>query len=91
MFMPRCKRAGQQHNVKIGNRFFEDVAGFKYLATTQTDENSVHVELKRRLNLGKACYRSVQSLLSNCLLCRNLEVKISKTTVFPFVLNGCEA
>jgi hypothetical protein len=47
-------------------------------------------EIKSRLNLKKACYRSVQSLLSSRLLSRNINIKIYKTIILPFVLYGCE-
>jgi hypothetical protein len=47
-------------------------------------------EIKSRLNSGKACYHSVQSLLSSRLLSRNVEVKIYKTIILPVVLYGCE-
>jgi hypothetical protein len=47
-------------------------------------------EIKSRLNLGNACYHSVQSLLSSCLLSRNIEVKIYKTIILPVVLYGYE-
>jgi hypothetical protein len=40
--------------------------------------------------MGNACYHSVQSLLSSCLLSRNLKVKIYKTIILPVVLYGCE-
>jgi hypothetical protein len=40
--------------MKIGNRPFEDVAEFKYLRTTLTDQNCMHKEIKSRLNLGNA-------------------------------------
>jgi hypothetical protein len=38
--------------MKIAWRFFENVAGFKYLATTLAHENCIHVE--RKLNSGNA-------------------------------------
>jgi hypothetical protein len=43
-----------------------------------------------RLNSGNACYHSVQSLLSSCLLSRNVKVQICKTIILPVVLYGCE-
>jgi hypothetical protein len=50
----------------------------------------MHEETTSRLNLGNACYHSVQSLLSSCLLYRNLKVKIYETIILPAVLYGCE-
>jgi hypothetical protein len=43
-------------------------------------------EIKSRINLGNACYHSVQSLLSSRLLSRNVKVKIYKTIILPVVL-----
>jgi hypothetical protein len=62
------------------------VEKFKYLGTTLTDQNYMHEEINSRLNSGN----SVQSLLSSRLLCRNLKIKIYKTTILPVVLYGCE-
>jgi hypothetical protein len=61
MLMSR-KKAGQRQSIKIANRSFEDVAKFKYLRTTLTDQNCMQEEIKMRLNSGNACYHSVQSL-----------------------------
>jgi hypothetical protein len=47
-------------------------------------------DIKSRLNLRHVCYHSVQSLLSSCLLSRNVKVKIYKTIILPVVLHGCE-
>jgi hypothetical protein len=85
-----CKKAGQKHGIKKANRSFEGVAKFKYLGTTLTDQNCMQEEIKSRLNSGNACYHSVQSLLSSCLLSRNVKVKIYKTIIPPVVLYGCE-
>jgi hypothetical protein len=35
-------------------------------------------------------HHSAQSLLSSCLLSRNVKVKIYKTIILPVVLYGCE-
>jgi hypothetical protein len=50
----------------------------------------MHIEIKSRLNSGNAYYHSIQSLLSSCLLSRNIKVKIYKRVILPVVLYGCE-
>jgi hypothetical protein len=84
------QKIGQKHSIKIANRSFENVAKFKYLGTTLTDQNCMHEEIKSELNSGNACYHSVQSLLSSCLLSGNVKVKIYKIIILPVILYGCE-
>jgi hypothetical protein len=84
------QKIGQKHSIKIANWSFEDVAKFKHKGTTLTDQNCMHEEINSRLNLGNACYHSVQSLLSSCLLSRNMKVKIYKTIILSVVVYGCE-
>jgi hypothetical protein len=67
-----------------------NLAKFKYLGTTLTDQDCMQEEIKGRLNSGNACYHSVQSLLSSRLLYRNIKVKIYKTIILPVVLYECE-
>jgi hypothetical protein len=86
----RCEKVGQKHSIKIANRFFEDMAKFRYLGTTLTDQICMREEIKSRLNSGNACYHSVQSLLSSRLLCRNVKVKMYSTIILPVALYGCE-
>jgi hypothetical protein len=50
MLMSGSPKIGQKHSIKIVNRSFEDVAKFKYLRTTLTDQNCMHEEIKGRLN-----------------------------------------
>jgi hypothetical protein len=85
------KKAGQKHSIKIVNWSFEGEAKFRYLGTTLTDQNSINEEIKSRLNLGNACYLSVQSFLSSSRLpSRNIKVKIYKTIILQVVLYGCK-
>jgi hypothetical protein len=68
MIMSRHSNSGQNQNIRIANESFENVATFKYLGTTLTNQNGIHDEIKSRLNSGNACYYSVQNLLSSCLI-----------------------
>ena len=63
---------------------------FKYLGTSLTNQNSIHEEIKCRLQSENACYCLVQNLLSSSLLSKNIKVKIYRTIILPFVLCGCE-
>jgi hypothetical protein len=90
MLMCHSQKIGQKHSIKTANRSFEDVAKFEYIGTSLTDQNYMHEEIKSRLNLGNACYCSVQSLLSSRLLSTNLKVKIYKTISLQVILYGCE-
>jgi hypothetical protein len=90
ILMSCSQKIGQKHSIKIANRSFEDVANFKYLGTTPTDQNCIQVEISSRLNAGNACYNSIQSLLSSRLLAINVKVKTYKTIILQVVLYGCE-
>jgi hypothetical protein len=52
MLLSRHQNAGQKHDMKIANRSFENVAQFRYLGTTATNENLIHEEIKGKLNSG---------------------------------------
>jgi hypothetical protein len=90
MIMSRHPNSGQNQNIRIANESFENVAKFKYLGATLTNQNDIHDEIKSRLNSGNACYYSVQNLLFSCLISKNLKVKIYETVILPFVPYGCE-
>jgi hypothetical protein len=56
MLLSRHQNAGQNHDINIGNRSFENVAEFKYLGMPITNRNLVQEEIKRRLNSGNFFY-----------------------------------
>jgi hypothetical protein len=53
--MSCSQNVGQKYSIKIANMSFEDVAKFKYLGTTLTDQNHMHEGSKSRLNSGNGC------------------------------------
>jgi hypothetical protein len=79
MLVSHDQNAGQNQDIKIGNRSFENMPQFKYLGMTVTNRNLIQEEIKGRLNSGNACYHSVQNLLSS-----------RKTIILPVVLYDCE-
>jgi hypothetical protein len=54
MLLYRHQNVGQNRDVKIAKRSFENVSQFKYLGTTVTNQNLIQEEIKRRLNYGNA-------------------------------------
>jgi hypothetical protein len=55
MVISRDQNAGQNHNIKIDNKYFERVESFNYLGTTLTNRNSIQEDIKSRLKSGNAC------------------------------------
>ncbi|KAJ4446465.1 hypothetical protein ANN_13161 [Periplaneta americana] len=90
MIMSRDGNIVRNGNIKIGDLSFEEVEKFKYLGATVTNINDTREEIKRRINMGNACYYSVEKLLSSSLLSKNLKVRIYKTVILPVLLYGCE-
>jgi hypothetical protein len=90
MIMSRHSNSGQNQNIKTANESFENVAKFKYLGTTLTNQNDILDEIKSRLNSGNACYYSVKNMLSSRFVSKNLKIKIYKIIILPVVLYGYE-
>ncbi|KAJ4431573.1 hypothetical protein ANN_20172 [Periplaneta americana] len=87
MIMSRDGNIVRNGNIKIANLSFEEVEKFKYLGATVTNINDTREEIKHRINMGNACYYSVES---SSLLSKNLKVRIYKTIILPVILYGCE-
>jgi hypothetical protein len=79
MLLSHHQNVGQNRDIKIGDRLFENVSQFKYLGMTVTNVNLIQEEIKRRMISGNACYHLVQNLLSFHLLSKNVKIRIYKT------------
>jgi ribosomal protein S2 len=78
MLLSCHQNAGQNHDIKIANRRFENVTSFRYLGTTITNPNLIQEKIKKRLNSGNACNHSVQKLLSSHPLSKNTKTQYTK-------------
>jgi hypothetical protein len=73
MLLSLHQNVGEIRDIEIGDIPFANMSQFRYLGMTVTNQNLIQEKIKRRLNSGNACYRSVQNLLSSCLLSKKLK------------------
>jgi len=64
------------------NSSFEMVEQFRYWGTTIANQNSIHEEIKRRLQSGNACCHQDRNVLSSILLSKNVKIKIYRIVIF---------
>jgi hypothetical protein len=62
MLLSRHQNIGQNRDIKIAIRCFENVVHFIHLGTSVANQSLIQEDIKRRLNSGNACYHSAQSL-----------------------------
>jgi hypothetical protein len=90
MLLSHHQNAQQNINKKIANRTYENVTKFKYLGMKVTNQNFIQEEIKMRLNLGNACYHSLQKLFAFRMLYKKVKLEYTKLYFFLAVLYGCE-
>ena len=90
MITSRQQNIVQNQNIVIENLSLENVEKFRYLEITVTNTNDIREEIKRRINMGNACYYSLEKISSSRLLSKKLKVKTYKIIILPAVLYGCE-
>ena len=63
MITSRQQNIIQNQNTAIENLSFENVEKFKYLGVTVTNTNDIRGEIKRRIDMGNACYYSRENFI----------------------------
>ena len=76
MITSRQQNLVQNLNIVIESLSFENVEKFKYLGVTLINSNDIREEIKRRINMGNACYYPLEKILPSLLLSKKLKVNI---------------
>ena len=86
MITSRHQNVIQNQNIVIGNLSFENVEKFRYLGVTVTNINDICEEIKNRIDMGNACYYSLEKILSSPLISKKLKIK---TYCIKLSTTGC--
>jgi hypothetical protein len=86
----RLQNVGQNHSLLTTNKHFENMANLNYFGTTGTNQNYIQEETESRFNSRNACYHCVRSLLSSCVLSKNLNLEYIQTQIYPLFCMGVE-
>jgi hypothetical protein len=90
MIMSSQPNSGQNQNIRIAKESSENVATFKHLGTTLTNQNDIHDEIKEYIKFWKCSLLfSPKSFVFPSHI-KKLKIKIYKTVILPVVLYGCE-
>ena len=91
MVTDRIQNTHNNGNLIVCDKIFERASNFKYLGSILNQTNEIREKLKKRINLGNACFYSVRKLLDSRILSRRLKIRIYRTLILPVVLYGSEA
>jgi hypothetical protein len=83
--MSHHQATGQNHNLKMANISFENMAKLKYF---MTNKNDIHKEIKSILNLRNACYHYAQDVLSSHLLSKKAKIRIYRSIIYLLLFMG---
>ena len=89
MIISRHQDVVENRSIVTGNVWFENVEKFKYLGVTVTNMNNIREDIKRIINMGNACYYSLEKILSSRLLSKKLKFTY-KIIIVPVILYGSE-
>jgi hypothetical protein len=84
-----CISLYQNHDGKIADRCFKNVAQFKYFGTTVTDQNLIQDAIKRKLTEFAQCLLTF-SLEPFRLVSKSIKIRMYKTIIFRMFLYMCE-
>jgi hypothetical protein len=67
VLIPHHQNSQQNHNIKMANKTFKNVAKIKYQGISVTNQNLIHKKIKSRWYSGNTCYHSFRT--SRLLIC----------------------